>query len=101
MVEIRDDDTVFMRGVWVSFGHKRISESFKLKDLKHGSKFKKMVDNPNYDKILNLLTARQGKWEATKKNPYYAINRGSLTEEAKVWFSSSARSSSQLNICAQ
>ena len=45
-----------------------------------------MVDNPNYDKILNLLTAGQGKWEATKKNPHYAINRGSLTEETKVWF---------------
>ena len=87
MVEMRDDDIVFMRGVWVSFGHKRINEIFKLKDLKHGSKLKKkMVDNPNYDKILNLLTARQGKWEATKKNPYYAINRGSLTEEANVWF---------------
>ena len=86
MVEMKDDDNFFMRGVWVSFGHKRINEIFKLKDLKHGSTFKKMVYNPNYDKILNLLTARQGKWEATKKNPHYAINRGSLTEEAKVWF---------------
>ena len=57
-----------------------------MKDLKHGSKFKKMVDNPNYDKILNLLTAGQGEWEATKKNPHYAINRGSFAEEAKVWF---------------
>ena len=75
-----------MRGVWVSFEHKRINEIFKWKDLKHGSKFKKMVDNPNYNKILNLLIAGQGKWEATKKNPYYAINRGSLIEEAKVWF---------------
>ena len=86
MVENRDDNIVFVRGVWVSFGHKRINEIFKLKNLKHGSKLKKMVDNPNYDKILNLLTSRQGKWEATKKNPHYAINRGSLTEEAEVWF---------------
>ena len=75
-----------MRGVWISFEHKRINEIFKLKDLKHGSKFKKMVDNLNYDKILNLLTTGQGKWEATKKSSHYAINRGSLTEEAKVWF---------------
>ena len=63
-----------------------INEIFELKDLKHGSKFKKMVDNPNYDKILNLLTIGQGKWEATKKNPHYAIKRGSLTKEAKLWF---------------
>ena len=80
MVEMKDDDKVFVRGVWVSFGHKRINEIFKLNDLKHGPKFKKMVDNPNYDKILNLLTVGQGKWEATKKNPHYAINRGSLTK---------------------
>ena len=86
MVEMRDDDTVFVRGVWVPFGHKRINEIFKLKDLKHGSKFKKMVDDLNYDKILNLLIDGQGKWEAKKKTPQYAINRGSLTKEAKVWF---------------
>ena len=86
MVEMKNDDKFFMRGVCVSFRHKNINEIFKLKDLKHGSKFKKMVDNPKYDKILNLLTTGQGKWEATNKNPHYAINRGSLTEEAKVWF---------------
>ena len=59
---------------------------FKLKELKLGSKFKKLVANPDHKKIIDLLTANQGKWEATKKNPHYAINRGSLTEEAKVWF---------------
>ena len=80
------EDKVFMRGVWVPFGDKRINEMFKLKELKHDSKFKKLVENPNHEKIIDLLTARQGKWEATKKNPHYAINRGSLTEEAKVWF---------------
>ena len=80
------EDTVFVRGVWVPFGDKRINEMFKLKELKHGSKFKKLLENPNHEKIIDLLTAGQGKWEATKKNPHYAINRGSLTEEAKVWF---------------
>ena len=41
MVEMKDDDKIFVRGVWVSLGHKRINEIFKLKDLKHGSKLKK------------------------------------------------------------
>ena len=59
---------------------------FKLRDLKHRSKYKKMVENPNYEKILNLLTAGKGKWETMKKNPHHAIKRGALTEEAKVWF---------------
>ena len=85
MVGMRED-TIFKRGVWVPFGGKRINEMFKLKELKHGSKFKKLVENPNHEKIIDLLTAGLGKWEATKKNPHYAIKRGSLTEEAKVWF---------------
>ena len=85
MVGIKED-TVFVRGVWVPFGHKRINEMFKLKELKHGSKFKKLVENIDHEKIIDLLTVGQGKWEATRKNPHYAINRGSLTEEAKVWF---------------
>ena len=80
------EDTVFVRGVWVPFGHKRINEMFKLKELKHGSTFKKLVENPDHEKIIDLLTVGQGKWEATRKNHHYAINRGSLTEEAKVWF---------------
>ena len=85
MVGMRED-SVYVRGVWVTFGHKRINEVLQLKELKHGSKFKKLVENPDNGKIIDLLTAGQGKWEATKKNPYHAIHRGSLTEEAKVWF---------------
>ena len=80
------EDAVFVRGVWVPFGDKRINEMFKLKELKHGCKFKKLVVNPNHEKIIDFLTVGQGKWEALKKNPNYAINKGSLIEEAKVWF---------------
>ena len=78
MVGMRED-SVYMRGVWVPFRLKRINEMFKLKELKHGSKFKKLVENPNHEKIIDLLTDGQGKWEAIRKNPHYAINRGSLT----------------------
>ena len=45
-----------------------------------------MIENPNYEKILNRLTGGEGKCEVTKKNPHHAIKRGALTEEAKVWF---------------
>ena len=58
---------------------------FKLKELKHGSKFKKLVEKPDHEKIVSMLIARKGRWETTKKNPHKAINRGPLTEEAKVW----------------
>ena len=86
LVGMREDNTVFVRGVWVPFGAQKINEVFKMKDLKHGSKFKKMMEKPNHGKILHLLTAGRGKWEATKKDPHHSINRGSRTEEAKVWF---------------
>ena len=82
----RKEDSVYVRGVWVPFGHRQINEMFKLREVKHGSKYKKMVENPNYEKILNLLTAGKGKWEGRKKNPHHAIKRGALTKEAKVWF---------------
>ena len=86
MVGMRED-SVYVRGVWVPFKHKKkINEMFKLKELKYGSKFKKLVENPDHEKIIDLLTAGWGKWEATRKNPHHAINKGSLTEEAKVWF---------------
>ena len=80
------EESVYERGVWVTFGDIWINEMFKLRDLKHGSKYKKLVENPNYDQILNLLTGGEGKWEVTKKNPHHAVKRGVLTEEAKVWF---------------
>ena len=38
MVGMRED-LVYVRGIWVNFGHKRINEVLQLKELKHGSKF--------------------------------------------------------------
>ena len=52
---------------------------------KHGSKFKKLLENPNLNKIAKKLTdgkAQLGQEEGGPKT----LNRGSLTEEVKVWF---------------
>ena len=46
IVEMKED-FVYVRGVWVPFRHKRINEVFQLKELKHGSKFKKLVEKPD------------------------------------------------------
>ena len=67
-------------------GHERINEVFQIKDPKNGSKYKKLLKEPNHEKIVDFLIAGKGKWSSTKKNPHESINRGSLTEEAKVWF---------------
>ena len=52
----------------------------------YGSKFKKLQKDPDHQKIVELLTDGKGEWNLTKKNPFDSIARGSLTEEAKVWF---------------
>ena len=83
MVEMKED-SVYVKGVWVPMGHKRINEMLQIKDPKNGSKYKKLLKEPNYEKIVNFLTAGKGKWSSTRKNPHKSINRGSLTEEAKV-----------------
>ena len=59
---------------------------FNLKVQKDGSKLKKLLKEPDYQNIVDLLTTRKGKWKGTKKTLYKSISRGDLTEEAKVWF---------------
>ena len=56
-----------------------------MEGQKHGSKYKKLADIPNREKIARRLTDGKVKWgqgQGEKK----IINRGDLTEEAKVWF---------------
>ena len=80
------EDSVYVRGVWVPMGHERINEVLQIKDPENGSKFKRLLREPNHDKIVDFLTGGKGKRNSTKKNLHESIHRGSLTEEAKVWF---------------
>ena len=61
-------------------------DKFNVKVQKDGSKFKKLLKEPDYQKIVDLLTARKGKWKGTKKTLYKSIVRGDLTQKAKVLF---------------
>ena len=56
-----------------------------MEGQKHGSKFKKLINNPDREKITKKLTDDKGKW-GQGKGEHKNINRGDLTEEAKVWF---------------
>ena len=85
MVE-EEGKKVYVRGHWIEFRKERINMLFNLKVQKDGSKFKKLLKELDYQKIVDLLTARKGKWKGTKKTLYKSISRGDLTEEAKVWF---------------
>ena len=56
-----------------------------MEGQRHGSKFKKLLANPNREKIVRKLTDGKVQWNQEKGAPR-TINRGDLTEEAKVWF---------------
>ena len=81
----RKENSVFVRGVWVPYGAETINAMYGMEGQKHGSKYKKLADSPNREKIARRLTDGKVKWgqgQGEKK----IINRGDLTEEAKVWF---------------
>ena len=44
------------------------------------------MKEPDFYKIVDMLTDGKGKWNTTRKNPHESIVRGLLTEEAKVYF---------------
>ena len=80
------EKTIYVRGMWISFNRDKINETFNLKEQKDGSKFKKLVKEPKYHRIVDLLIDGKGKWKLKKKTLHESIARGSLTKEAKVWF---------------
>ena len=81
----RKENSVFVRGVWVPYGAKTINAIYGMEGHRHGSKFKKLLANPNCEKIVRKLTNGKVQWDQEKGAPR-TINRGDLTEEAKVWF---------------
>ena len=60
MVELREK-TCYVRGKWISFSREKIDENFNLNERKNGSKFKRLVEEPDYQKIVDLLIDGKGK----------------------------------------
>ena len=81
----RKDNTVYVRGVWVPYGAQAINQVYGMAGHKHGSKFKKLLENPDLKKIAEKLTDGKAQLRQEKGGPKTS-NRGSLTEEAEVWF---------------
>ena len=81
----RKENSVFVRGVWVPYGAETINAMYGMEGQKHGSKYKKIVESPNCEKISRRLTDGKVKW-GQGRGEKKIINRGDLTEEAKVWF---------------
>ena len=85
MVGIKEN-TAYVRGKWISFNREKIDQTFNMNERKNGSKFKKLVKEPDFQKLVAFLTDGKGKWNTTRKNPHESIARVSLTEQVKVWF---------------
>ena len=81
----RKENSVFVRGVWVPYGAKTINEIYGMEGHRHGSIFKKLLANPNRERIVRKLINGKVQWDQEKGAPR-TIKRGDLTEEAKVWF---------------
>ena len=58
---------VYVRGKWISFSREQIDQKYNLHERKNGSKFKKLVKELDFQKIIDLLTDGKGKWNATRK----------------------------------
>ena len=80
------DKVVYVRGKWIPFGREQNDQTYNLQERKNGSKFKRLLEKPNYQKIVDRLTEGKGKWNSIRKNPHEFISRGALTEPVKVWF---------------
>ena len=85
MVGIKDK-TIYFRGKFISFNREQIDQTYNLNEMKNWSKFKKLVNELDFQKIVDFMIDGKGKWNATRKNPHEFIARGSLIEQAKVWF---------------
>ena len=42
------DKTVYVRGKWISFSREQIDQTYNLHERKNGSKFKKLVKEPDF-----------------------------------------------------
>ena len=67
------------------YGAQAINQVYGMAGHKHGSKFKKLLENSDLKKIAEKLTDGKAQLRQEKGGPK-TLNRESLTEEAKVWF---------------
>ena len=59
MVE-EEGNKLYVRGKWIDFRKEMINGLFNPKVQKDGSKFKRLLKEPDYQKIVDLLTDGKG-----------------------------------------
>ena len=66
----------YVRRKWISFDREAINKTFNLKEMKDRSKFKQLRKEPEYQKIVELLTIGIRQWKSIKENLFESIARG-------------------------
>ena len=56
----KKEKTCYVKGEWISFDREAINKTFNLKEMKEGSKFKRLQKEPDYQRIVELLTNGKG-----------------------------------------
>ena len=46
---------------WISFSREEIDNTYNLNEMKNGSKFKKLVKEPDFQKIVDFFNNGKGK----------------------------------------
>ena len=66
----------YVGGKWISFDkEEEIKKTYNLKEMKYCFKFKKLVKESNYQKIVELFTDGKGEWNSAKKKTFESIGR--------------------------
>ena len=83
----RKENSVFVRGVWVPYGAETINKMYGREGQKHGSKYKKIADNPNREKIARKLTDGKVKWgQGRGEKKDYKQGRSDRRSKGMVYF---------------
>ena len=67
---VAKEKTVYVRGKWISFNIGHRDQIYNLKEKKNKSKFKRLLQAPDHQKIVDLLTYGKGRWNASRNNPH-------------------------------
>ena len=81
----RKNLTCYVRGRWVPFGEKAISQLLGHKTVGDCTAYEQLQKSPNFEEIIRELTDGQRKWKRIKTISNAYLNRGDLNEISKVW----------------
>ena len=78
--------TCYVKGRWVPFGERAISQLFGLRQGGDCIEYEQLQKSPNFEEIAKEFTGCQGGWQRTKTISNSFLSRGDLTEINKLWF---------------